>query len=72
MRALHFQAHYAPSGRNKNLSRKTVKIFFMKLLAPLILENLEKIFEADPELWGFIIFGTNWSVYSNKFFQKNH
>ena len=32
-------------------------IIFIYLLTPFIVQHLKKILTADPELWGFVIFG---------------
>ena len=36
---------------------KTIKIIFICLSAPFIVQNFKKILTADPELWGCTIFG---------------
>ena len=41
---------------NEIFSRKTTNKIFMYLLAVFILQNLKKIFTANPELWGSAIF----------------
>ena len=44
----------------------------MYLLAPFILENFKKILRADPELWGYAIFGPKMAhlSWSKKFWNK--
>ena len=56
MRTLRFLAYHDPFGGKTNLFRKTINMIFMYLLAPFTDENLKNFFEADPELWGCIIF----------------
>ena len=40
MKMLHFRAHHAPFGANKNLFRKTIDIIFMYMLPPFIIVNV--------------------------------
>ena len=42
----------------KKFFGKTINIIFMYLSAPFIVENFKKIFRADAEFWGQIIFRT--------------
>ena len=44
----------------------------MYLLAPLILQNFQKILGADPELWGCAIFGPKMVHFPQFFFLENY
>ena len=58
---------------NEFFSRKTTNKIFMYILAPFILQNFKKILRANPELWGYAIFGTKMAHLSwTKFFSTNH
>ena len=63
MKMLHFWAHHAIFGANKNLFWKTINIIFMYLLTPFIVENFKKIFAADLELQGCLFSSSKCPVY---------
>ena len=45
-------------------------IKFMYLLAPFTVQNLNKILEADSELWGHIIYWPKWPIGLNRNFHR--
>ena len=53
----HFWAQNGPFVLNKKFLVQTIIIIFIYLLALFIVQNLQKILTADPELWGCAIFG---------------
>ena len=65
MKILHFWAHHAIFGANKNLFWKTIHIIFMHLLTLFIVENFLKIFAADLELQGCVFFKLKMSSLCN-------
>ena len=57
--------------KQKNFFKKIIKIIFIYLLAPFVVQNLKKIFTVDPELWRCVTFGPKIAHLSKwKFFQK--
>ena len=52
------------------LKKKTINIKFMYLLAPFTVQNLNKILEADSELWGYIIYWPKWPIGLNRNFHR--
>ena len=70
MRMCHFWAQNGPFAPNK--------FFFESYwyhshlpISPSIVQNLKKFFPADPELWGYAIFGTKWPISPNENFLEN-
>ena len=57
---------------DRNFFGKTVIIIFICLLVPFIDQKLKKIHSADPELWGWSIFGPEMIQLTPKiFFSEN-
>ena len=50
MRMHHFWAHKGPFARNDFFFLKIINIILIYLLAPLSVQNFEKILPVDPEL----------------------
>ena len=48
----HFREQNGPFVLNKFFLAQTIIITFIYLLAPFIVQNLQKILTADPKLWG--------------------
>ena len=59
MRTHHFWIQNGPFAPNNSFLKKIMNIYFIYLLAPFIVKNLQKILTADPELWGCTI---SWAI----------
>ena len=56
----------------QKFSRKTINIILIYLLAPFIEKSLKKILPADPELWGYTVFGSKMAHFPKwEFFSEN-
>ena len=65
----YFRAQNGQFVLNKIFFVQTIFITFVYLLVLFIVQNLQKILTADPELWGCIIFGAK-MVHLPQFFLK--
>ena len=54
----HFWVQNAPFALNKKSFVKIIKITSICILAPFSVQNFKKILRVDPELWGWVIFGS--------------
>ena len=54
----HFWVQNAPFALNKKSFVKIIRIISICILAPFSVQNFKKILRVDPELWGWVIFGS--------------
>ena len=66
----HFRAQNTPICPKKIFLVQSIIITFIYLLALFIRQNLKTILTADPELWGYTIFGPKMVHLPQKFFWK--
>ena len=72
MRMYHFRAQNGPFFLNNFFLVQTINITLIYLLAFFIVQNLKKIFKADPELWGCAILGPKMVHLPPKTFLENY